>query len=71
MAASCKRHDGSTTDGYVNQLPLDPIMKELLENQGGAGRHKCVYCAYERGWADAVSFMREKIGECADKYETG
>ena len=31
---------------------LDTVMKDLDNNQGGAGRHKCPYCAYEEGFKE-------------------
>ena len=61
MVKSCKRHDRKTSEGYMRQYPLDPVMVELLENQGGNGRHKCAYCAYERGWNDAVKAMSASL----------
>lgn len=40
---------------------LDEALKGIPEFQGGRGRHKCPYCAYEQGWNDAIKEMREKI----------
>lgn len=37
---------------------LDEIMGELSENQGGVGRHKCPYCAYEKGFRDAIAKVK-------------
>lgn len=30
------------------------IFKDLPEDQGGAGRHHCAGCAYEKGYADGL-----------------
>lgn len=46
MANSCKRHP---THKEVTDPALDPVMESLPNKQGGAGRHKCTYCAYELG----------------------
>lgn len=34
---------------------IQDIMESLPEDQGGAGRHKCAACAYERGYDDGIS----------------
>lgn len=31
------------------------IFESLPEDQGGAGRHKCAGCAYERGFCDGLN----------------
>lgn len=46
MADNCERHRGP--EGFTSPH-MDRIMQELPENQSRAGRHKCPYCAYERG----------------------
>lgn len=38
----CERHKGGDPE-------LDEAIGGLPENQGGQGRHRCPYCAYERG----------------------
>ena len=43
----CKKHHG--LDNQPNRVELDHIMKKLPGNQSGVGRHKCPYCAYEKG----------------------
>ena len=45
MVGSCTEHRGGDP-------LLDHLMRSLPENQGGPGRHRCPYCAYERGVAD-------------------
>ncbi len=41
-----------------NREPLDHIMLELPFSQAGeegkSGRHKCAYCAYERGYVEGL-----------------
>lgn len=46
MADDCEQHRGTETETSPH---LDQILEELPENQSGAGRHKCAYCAYEAG----------------------
>ena len=46
MADDCTRYKGPSSE---IDLALDNVMAELPENQSGSGRHKCPYCAYERG----------------------
>ncbi|MDE2638762.1 MAG: hypothetical protein OXI30_20530 [Chloroflexota bacterium] len=42
----------------ANRKPLDHIMLELPFSQAGkegeSGRHKCAYCAYEKGYAEGL-----------------
>lgn len=38
----------------------DPRFTTLPHDQGGAGRHKCCGCAYERGYNDGLN-RREQI----------
>ncbi|MCY3780104.1 MAG: hypothetical protein OXG78_07340 [Chloroflexi bacterium] len=48
-----------------NREPLDHIMLQLPFSQAGeegkSGRHKCAYCAYERGFADGLQQAAKKI----------
>ena len=30
----------------------DAMFRDLPDDQGGAGRHKCAGCAYEAGWEE-------------------
>ena len=63
MADDCERHRGpmSHTDPA-----LDRIMDSLPENQSGKGRHKCPYCAYERGVAKGRQIERSHIAKWLD-----
>ena len=36
----------------IGRENLDTFMKGLDNNQGGSGRHKCPYCAYEEGFKE-------------------
>ena len=56
ITCSCEHHYRQK-----NQTKLDTIMKDLPENQGGAGRHKCPYCAYKRGWQDAIAELMKPV----------
>ena len=38
----------------------DPRFESLPDDQGGAGRHRCAGCAYEKGYADGLE-RKEKI----------
>ena len=49
----CSEHAGVTNS--ANRESLDMIMIRMPANQSGAGRHKCVYCAYQAGYADALA----------------
>ena len=49
----CSEHAGVTNS--ANRESLDMIMIRMPANQSGAGRHKCVYCAYKAGYADALA----------------
>lgn len=62
MADDCEKHRGSTgqTSG------LEAIMTDLPENQSGAGRHKCPYCAYERGVLEGRESERNRIAKFFD-----
>lgn len=33
---------------------IDRVMSSLPDSQAGAGRHKCPYCAYQRGYEQAI-----------------
>ena len=50
---SCAKHRQPS-----NRAPLDPIMAKLPRSQAGkegeGGRHKCAYCAYERGFEAGI-----------------
>ena len=38
-----------------------PILAQFGHNQGGAGRHKCVGCAYVRGYDDGKAGRPERL----------
>ena len=59
MANDCARHAGQHNEDY--RINLDSIMRSLPENQSGGGRHKCSYCAYERGFEDGLQRATEII----------
>ena len=52
MARDCELHSGQRNE--FRRSTLDPLMEELPENQSGEGRHKCPYCAWERGRQDGL-----------------
>lgn len=56
ITCSCERHGRRH-----NQAHLDAIIGDIPEKQGGAGRHKCPYCAYERGWQDAIAELTKPM----------
>lgn len=47
-SGDCARHAGLIN--ATRREYLDTLCHELPRNQSGAGRHKCVYCAYEEGY---------------------
>ena len=53
---NCEKHRGG-----VNHL--EKLMRELPENQGGDGRHRCPYCAYERGVIRGRELERRQIAD--------
>ena len=54
----CPIHSGKDNAG--NREYLEEIMKTLDRNQGGAGRHKCPYCAYEEGFKHGYEKAKNK-----------
>ena len=62
MANDCSKHIGMR--GNPRYSYLEDIMKNLPENQGGAGRHKCPYCAYEKGFERGLQRAVEKLRDC-------
>lgn len=46
--SDCPLHSGQKNEG--KRRGLDQLMHSLPRNQSGAGRHKCVYCAYQLGF---------------------
>lgn len=59
MANDCARHAGKRNEDH--RINLDDVMKTLPENQAGVGRHKCPYCAYERGFEDGLQRAAETV----------
>ena len=59
----CPKHSGQ--NNQVNRPGLDTVLRRLPNNQSGAGRHKCPYCAYQighmHGYKDAIEHMRERL----------
>ena len=60
MADNCEKHRGQDAETSPH---LDHIMDKLPENQSGAGRHKCVYCAYEAGLEAGRQRERHRIAK--------
>ena len=50
--ASCPKHAGKRNNGHRRML--DGVIMPLPKNQSHAGRHKCPYCAYEKGFRDGL-----------------
>ena len=59
--SDCAKHAGQHNEN--NRAPRDNVMRGLPDNQSGAGRHKCPYCAYERGMEEGFRRAREAIGK--------
>ena len=56
MTKDCTKHDTPQ-----KRQQLETIMNGILENQGGAGRHKCAYCAYERGFEEGIRHAAARL----------
>ena len=56
MVKDCTKHDN-----YEKRRHLESVMIALQENQGGKGRHKCPYCAYEQGYAAGLRQAGETL----------
>lgn len=56
ITCSCERHHRRQSQSH-----LDAVIGDIPEKQGGAGRHKCPYCAYERGWQDAIAKLTKPM----------
>jgi len=59
VANDCTKHAGQ--HNQANRANLDDMMRDLQENQAGAGRHKCPYCAYEQGFEHGLRRAAEII----------
>ena len=46
-----------------NRSNLEGILKDLSENQGGEGWHKCPYCAYQLGYKHGRAQTIKKLTE--------
>ena len=55
----CAKHAGR--HNKPNRTELDGTMRLLPKNQSGEGRAKCQYCAYEKGYTDAIRHASERI----------
>ena len=55
----CDQH-AERENGH-NRRSYEEVMLQLPKNQSGAGRAKCQYCAYERGYADALLALEKSI----------
>ena len=62
ITCSCIHHNSDK-----KRERLENVMRDLTECQGGAGRHKCPYCAYERGWQDAIEELTNPVTSCHPK----
>ena len=56
----CPRHHGKANG--LERERYDSIMRDLPKNQSGDGRHKCPYCAYERGVKDYRQRVAADLG---------
>ena len=65
---SCSKHGGKYNPA---RIPMDDLMHGLPQNQGGKGRHKCPYCAYELGFSAgmryAVASVRARLDSMVDE----
>ena len=56
MSKDCTKHDL-----FHKRKSLELVMETLRENQGGKGRHKCPYCAYELGFAAGIEHAAGRL----------
>ena len=56
MTKDCTKHDT-----YDKRKHLEFIMESIRENQGGKGRHKCPYCAYELGFEAGIEHAAGRL----------
>ena len=54
----CAVHGGRDNSA---RCKLDEIMMALPENQGGKGRHKCPYCAYDIGFQHGLQHAADTL----------
>ena len=51
------------TEGHLeNRAKIERRLELLPANAGGKSRDGCVYCAYERGWRDALAAVGRRLG---------
>lgn len=63
--ADCRHRDDPAT-----RLPYEQIMRGLADCQFGEGRHKCPYCAYERGRDDERRRIAADLGVSVEELAT-
>ena len=53
----CPRHSQAVdpVGAEKNRAPLDPLLAPLPRTQAGKAGHTCAYCAYEKGYQDALT----------------
>ena len=59
----CPIQSGQEND--YNRSKLEHVMSTLPNNQSGEGRHKCPYCAYNKGYKQA---LQDLISHCEISY---
>lgn len=64
----CSKHAGHYNGD--RRTPHDNVMRGLPENQSGAGRHKCPYCAYEQGIKHGIKQGLRRACEAIGKLDT-
>ena len=62
MNPVCKIHDDPKS-----REKLDHIIKNLPKKQAGGARHRCSYCAYLKGWNDAIREIEKRSKEMIRK----
>lgn len=51
------------SEGHLeNRAKIERRLELLPANAGGKSRDVCVYCAYERGWRDALAAVGQMLG---------
>ncbi len=61
MADICSKHAGLHNERARSDL--EQKMKDLDYCQAGEGRHKCTYCAYEKGFEEGYEQAMQELNK--------
>ena len=49
--------------GIEKRNRIDSVVRNLHEDQSGGGRHKCSYCAYEKGFEEGYEKAKKQAAQ--------